>query len=160
MSSDAKRNPFAPPHKALVPRSRRDYEVILVVNPGAEVSGAALAVLNSDNSCYYVSGRTTWKELMPFLSRVDVFIGCWWNEVEKAHAESMALDAEVAGCKTYIKYAEFGQVLAGLPTRPRRAARTLQNFFHPRGIICHRQGPFKLNYFKVMAPREGTELLG
>lgn len=145
-------------HAPLVERSKREYEVILVVNPGKTESGVALGVVNPDGSCQFVTGRERWDFLKLHLPVVDIFVGCYWNAVEEATAIEMAQTAKKAGCASYVQHATFEGIQAVLPTRPERAGRVMTTFLSVRGIDAKRYGRYSRRQFKYILPRLGARI--
>lgn len=151
-------DPPARTRRPLVERSDRQYETLLVVNPGANFLGVALGALNPDGECQFVSGRTRWEILEPHLSKLDLFVGCYWTDLEYAQAFELAENARKHGCETAIEHATFHGLQARVPSRVDRAERTLERLVRPRGFTTRRMGWFSASYMMKMLPRKGVKL--
>lgn len=145
-------------NQPLVKRSRREYEVIMVVDPGKTLCGVAVGAVNPDGKCSFVTGRDKWANLQRNLKYVDLFVGSYQNLVEEATAIEMVDAAQKAGCETRLIKNDVGVFTPILPTRPQRAQGILENLLHPRGITTYRDGMYRREHFEYMLPRIGEKL--
>lgn len=160
MSDQDMGKPFAKVGEPLVERSRRDYEVIVAVNPGASYDGVSLAVVNPDGTAEYVHGRTKWKNIQHHLKKVDYFIACYWTAAEEGRCHELALDAQKLGCVVSVEHATFHGLEEQwrVPTRYERASKVIKRLLNPRGISPEFKGFYRDNQFLRFIPRFGEKL--